>query len=321
MNNTAVSNRKEITLKDVIVYILFVFIVLMATILDRRFFTVNNFMVICKQTATTAMIAFGMTFVITCGEIDLSIGGVVCLVGMISTLVLEHTGNVLLASLVGLATGLIFGLINGLLIAKLKMVAFLATLGTQSIALGIAKTITAQKPVTVYEPAFLDIWGKAEIGGFPVIMIWSLVAFVICFILYKYTSFGNYVKACGGNRTAAIFSGVKTDGIIIRVMVLSGLCAALCGMMTVSRMSQGRPDIGTELGTDAITAVELGGTPFTGGSGSVATSFIGAFVLITLTNALVILGVPTTAQTIVKGVVVIAAVAISTSNISLKKKK
>lgn len=129
-------------------------------------------------------------------------------------------------------------------------------------------------------------------------MIWTLAAFAVCFVLYKYTAFGNFVKACGGNRTAAIFSGVKTEGVIIKFMLLSGICAALCGMMTVSRMNQGRPDVGVDLGMDAITAVVLGGTPFTGGSGSLVTSFIGAFVLITLTNALVILGVPTTAQTI-----------------------
>lgn len=318
---TKKNHAKELTLKNIFVYILFIAIVIVASVLDQRFFTVSNFLVICKQTATTAVVAFGMTFAITGGEIDLAVGGVACLSGMIATFVLERTNSIAMASICGLSIGVVFGLLNGFLIAKVKMAAFLSGLGAESIATGIALTMTNQKPVTVYNSGFTAFWGKATILGIPVIVFWTFGIFLVCFVLYKYTPYGNHVKACGGNRTAAIFSGIKTDKIVMSFMLLSGICASICGMMTVSRMNQGRPDIGGDFCMDAITAVVLGGTPFTGGSGSVLTSLIGAFVITTLTNALVIVGVPTTAQKIVKGIVVIVAVTISTRDIKLGRKK
>lgn len=316
-----VRHRRELTLKDIFVYLLFVAIILIAGLIDRRFFTASNFLVICKQTATTAVVAFGMTFAITGGEIDLAVGGVACLSGMTAAFVLERTNSIVLASLAGLSVGVVFGLMNGFLIAKVKMVAFLSGLGVESVTTGIALTMTNQKPITIYNQGFTNFWGKATILGIPVIVFWTFGIFAFCFILYKFTPYGNHVKACGGNRTAAIFSGIKTDRIVMSFMLLSGVCASLCGMMTVSRMNQGRPDIGSSFCMDAITAVVLGGTPFTGGSGSVLTSLIGAFVITTLTNALVIAGVPTTAQTIVKGIVVIVAVTISTRDIRLSRKR
>ena len=147
------------------------------------------------------------------------------------------------------------------------------------------------------------------------------VIFAIFLFIYKYTPFGNHVKAVGGNETAAKFSGIKVERTLTMVMMISGICAALTGLLYVSRLNQGRPDTGSTLALDAITSVALGATPFTGGKGSIATTLIGAFVLVTLTNALVIIGVPTTSQIIIKGIIVIISVFLSTRNFRIGAKK
>lgn len=313
--------KRGILINDVFVYILFATIVVVATLLNPSFCTLNNFLIICMQTGTTAVAAFGMTFVITSGQVDLSVGSICALVGMIAAMMIEAGYSVFAASAVGLLIGLVFGLVNGLLISKLGLAAFLVTLGTSSIAEGIAKTVTKQAPVTLYSTAFADFWGKAKIMGISATFLWTLLFFVIFLFIYKYTPFGNHVKAVGGNDTAAKFSGIKVERTLTLVMALSGICAALTGLLYVSRLNQGRPDTGTTLALDAITAVALGATPFTGGKGSIATTLIGAFVLVTLTNALVIIGVPTTSQTIIKGVIVIISVFLSTRNFRLGGKK
>ena len=324
MSKRKKSNRSGIMLNEIFVYILFVTILIVATLFSRNFCSVSNFTVICVQTGTTAVAAFGMTFVITSGEIDLSMGSVCALVGMVSSLMVESGCSVFLATACGLLIGATIGFVNGILISRLKLPAFLVGLGTASIAEGVAKTITGQAPVTLVSTAFSNFWGKGKIFGIPASIYWTLGIFLVCMFLYKFTIFGNRVKAIGGNKTAARFSGIKVEKNLTLVFVISGLCSAITGLLYVSRLNQGRPDTGTTLVMDAITAVSLGATPFTGGKGSMATTLIGAFVLVTLTNALVIMGVPTTSQLIVKGVIVIVAVFLSTRNIRIggsKKEK
>ena len=307
--------RTRITINDIFVYALFLAIVLVATIVNSNFFTVANFMTIAKQTATVAVVAFGMTFVITCGMVDLSIYGQVAMTGMIVAVILNDGGSILVATVCGLLCGIVVGITNGVLIAKIKLAPFLATLGTGSICEGIAKTITNQQVVTLYSEDFANFWGRAKIFTIPCNILWMFLFFAIAVFLYHFTTFGNHVKAVGGNSKAALFSGVKNDKIIITVMLISGICASLSGIMYVSRVNQGRPDVGTTTGMDAITGTVLGKTAFTGGKGSMVTSLFGAFVILTMTNAMVIMGIPTTAQLIVKGVIIIVAVSLSARDI------
>ncbi len=294
--------------------ILLVLMVLVFSISTPNFGTADNYVVILRQTVIVAVVTLGMTFAITAGQIDLSVGGVVALGSMVAALALKAGFGIFLSSIFAITTGGIFGLLNGLLIAKAKMPAFLVTLGTASIASGIALTLTHQRPVTLYDQRFTQVWGNYEIGPIPMLVVWWGIAFLICYYLYQFTPFGNYVRAVGGNRTAARFSGINTESIVIIVMTISGLLAGLCALLMTSRVNQGRPDVGADLAMDAITATVLGGTAFAGGKGSIPIAMIGALVLSVLTNALVIMGVPTTTQAIIKGVIILIAVAVSDKN-------
>ena len=258
-----------------------------------------------------SLIAFGMTFVITAAQIDLSVGSIVGLVGVISTMALGWGWGLVGASLAGMLTGTIIGCVNGIITTKLKIPSFLVTLGMLGIARGISLTVTGTRTVVVYDKAFPLLWGAGDIYGFPVSILWVLLFFVIAIILYNYTVFGNYVKATGGNLTAARFSGINTDGIIIKVLTLSGFLSSIAGLLMAARLAAGRPEVGSGMELDAIAAVILGGTSLFGGKGSIVTTLIGSLIMGVISNGLVILGLESSIQMIVKGIIIIAAVSMS----------
>jgi ribose transport system permease protein len=286
-------------------------LIIIFSLINDKFFSLDNFFVIGRQTAITAVIAFGMTFVITTAQIDLSVGSIVGAVVMVSTLTLQAGFGPVIAALAGLLVGLFFGLANGVITTKLHIPSFLVTLGTLGIARGIAMTVTNNETVVVYDQSFTWFWGGGVLSGIPISILWMLLFFVITLILYKFTPFGNYVKATGGNSVAAEFSGINTDGIIIKAFLISGFLSAIGGLMMVSRINAGRPEVGADLALDAITAVILGGTSLFGGRGSIVGTLVGALMITMITNALIIFGFQINVQMIVKGLIVIAAVSIS----------
>ena len=293
------------------VYIVLIVLVTAFAFIDPRFFTLENFLIIGRQAAIVAVIAFGMTFVITTGQIDLSVGSIVGLVVMISTLSLQAGLGPVVSSIMGLLVGIAFGLFNGIITAKLGIPSFLVTLGTLGIARGIAMTVTNNNVVIVYDKGFTSFWGAGTILGIPISVLWTLLFFVLAVLLYNFTRFGNYVKATGGNSEAARFSGINTDRIVIISMLICGFLAAIGGLMMVARINTGRPEVGADLNIDSITAVILGGTSLFGGKGSVVRTFVGALIMVIITNALIIFGFQLNVQMIVKGIIVIAAVSIS----------
>ncbi len=307
--NTKIFNKEFI--RSGFVYFVLIALIVGFSLINDRFFSMDNFAVIGRQTAITAVIALGMTFVITTAEIDLSVGSIVGCVVMISTLTLQAGMNPLIASLAGIAVGVFFGFANGILITKLNIPSFLVTLGTLGIARGVAMTVTGNRTIVVYDKSFTNFWGSGEVFGIPNSILWMGLFLIITFIIYNYTRFGNYVKAVGGNSVAARFSGINTDKIIITAMMISGFLAAIGGLMMVARINAGRPEVGASLNLDAITAVILGGTSLFGGKGSIIKTIVGAFIITIITNALIILGFQINVQMIVKGIIIIAAVSIS----------
>ena len=294
----------------------FVFIVLIVlvaafSLLSDHFFSLSNFAIIGRQVSMVLIIAFGMTFVITAAQIDLSVGAIAALTGMTATLSLRAGVGVFIASLIGILTGVLLGFINGIITAKLKIPAFLTTLGMMSVARGIALTITNTRTVVVFNEIFPLIWGSGYLLGIPVPILWVLLTFVVSYIVYEKTAFGNYVKATGGNKIAAKFSGIDTEKIIVIVLTISGLVAAIAGLIMAGRLSAGRPSVGRSLNLDAIAAVILGGTSLFGGKGSILGTLVGALIIGVLTNGLIILGLSSSIQTIVKGAIIIAAVSLS----------
>lgn len=294
----------------------FVFFILGAlfivfALLSEKFFQLENFASIGRQTAMTSLIAFGATFVITTGNIDLSVGSIVGLVGVTAAMALRAGFGLVGASIVGLLTGTLIGLINGILTAKVGIPAFLVTLGTMQMARGVALTVTNTKAVIIINPSFTKAWGAGTFLGFPTSILWTLLFFGICIWLYHYTYFGNYVKAVGGNKIAATYSGIKVDRITILVFVIAGFLAAVAGLLMAARLKSGRPEVGGGMELDAVAAVILGGTALYGGRGKMLNTLIGSLIMGVIVNGLIILGVQSNIQQIIKGAIIIAAVSLN----------
>jgi len=307
-------NRIQRILKNGLVYYILIGLVILFSILSSQFFSLENFAVIGRQTAIVAIISFGMTFVITTGEIDLSVGSIVGVTGMTATMLLQSGLGIFLSSLAGIIVGGIVGFANGLFVAKVKIPSFLATLGTMSIARGVALTLTNTKTVVVFDMNFSAVWGSGEVLGIPTAILWVALFLALSVFLFYYMPFGNYVRAVGGNRVAAKYSGIKSDKILIWVFTITGIFSGVAGMLMAGRLNAGRPEVGADLNMDAITAVILGGTAMSGGKGSIIKTLIGAIIMGVISNALVILGIQNNVQQIIKGAIIIIAVALNFKN-------
>ncbi|MGA2762240.1 MAG: ABC transporter permease [Spirochaetia bacterium] len=303
--------RARSSWRDWFIYIVLAFLVVFFTILRPSFFSLANFGNVARQVSMVAIMAFGMTFVITTANIDLSVGSVVSLVSVMSAFALSWGFGLIGSSLVGIAVGVLISFITGIIVTKAKIPSFLVTLGMLGIARGTALTITGTKAVNIYDAVFKSFWGAGAITFIPTALIWVIIALLISVLLYKYTIFGNHVKATGGNITAAQFSGINTDFVIVRSFVVLGACTAIAGLMMTSRIGEGRPDIASGMELDVIAAVILGGTSLFGGKGSIVTTFVGALIMTVITNGLIILGVGYSVQLIIKGVIIVAAVSLA----------
>jgi ribose transport system permease protein len=308
---TAVARRSARSWRTWFIYIVLAVLVALFAILKPSFFSLANFGNIARQVSMVAIMAFGMTFVITSANIDLSVGSVLALVSVMSAFALQWGFGILGASAMGIAVGVLFSIISGLIVTKVKIPSFLVTLGMLGIARGIALTITGTKTVNIYDEGFTAFWGAGSLFFLPIALFWVLAVLLAAMLIYRYTIFGNHVKATGGNITAAQFSGINTDSIVIKSFIVLGFCTSIAGLMMTSRIGQGRPDIGSGMELDVIAAVILGGTSLFGGKGSIISTLIGALIMTVITNGLIILGVQYSVQLIIKGVIVVAAVSLS----------
>lgn len=313
-NNELEKNKSKFIWQNWLVFFVLIFLVILFSLLSDRFMSSENIANIGRQTAMTSIIAFGMTFVITTGGIDLSVGAILGLSGLAVAGMMYSGMNYILASAVALSIGASVGIINGFLVANVRIPAFLVTLGTMSILRGIALTITGTKSVIITDQAFISFWGAGDIAGIPTSIIWTLLALIVCGWLYHFTSFGNYVKSVGGNETAAKYSGINTRKIMFLVFVISGILSAVAGMIMAARLKNGRPEVGAGMEMDAIAAVVLGGTVMSGGKGNILNTLIGSLIIGIVLNGLIILGLQQNVQLFIKGVIIIAAVATSEKN-------
>lgn len=274
-----------------------------------NFLTLQNMLNIGRQTVIIAIIASGMTLVIISANIDLSVGATLAMAAMVATLTLQFTNQVYLAFIAAVATGALIGSINGYLTAKARIPSFLVTLGIMGAVRGIAMIITKTLAVQVYNEMYWNMFGDGIIGGiFPVPILWAIVVLIVIHILLRYSTLGRYIYATGGNIEAARFTGVKTDRVVIWAFVITGMLAALAGIVLSSRMHAARPNIGEGVELNVIAAVILGGTSLFGGRGSIIGTLLGALVVGTLNNGLILLGFSTHVQMLVRGLVIIAAV-------------
>jgi len=289
-------------------------IILMAviTIINSNFLTANNLLNLLLQVTSNALIAFGMTFVILTGGIDLSVGSILALSSALTAGLLGSGMPVTLAILISLILGCILGVMNGLLISYGKLAPFIVTLATMTIFRGATLVYTNGNPITkgLSDTFLFQFLGQGYIVGIPFPVIIMFIVFIILYVLLHKTAFGKSVYAIGGNEKAAYISGVKLNKVKIIIYSISGIMASISGLIITSRLSSAQPTAGASYEMDAIAAVVLGGTSLSGGKGRILGTLIGALIIGVLNNGLNIIGVSAFWQQVVKGVVILIAVLI-----------
>jgi ribose transport system permease protein len=277
---------------------------------DSGFTSVNNLLNIVRQTAIIAVMAVAVTFVIAAGEIDLSVGSLAGLASVTTALTISSFG-LLPGILAGLLTGAVVGGINGLLVTGVGIPSFLVTLGMLGIANGTAQWITNTAPVPITNDVYNSLFGSGSLGPIPSLLLWLLLVAVAGYIVLRKTAYGRQVLATGGNAAAARFSGVNTNRIRFLVMLFSGVFAALGGMLYAGRLHSGRFTVGQGDELSVIAAVILGGTSLFGGAGTVVGTVLGALMIGLINNGLILMGLDVSQQTIIRGVIIILAVALA----------
>ena len=281
------------------------------TFATEHFLTTRNILNVLLQISTNGMIAFGMTYVILLGGIDLSVGSVVALSGTISMALMARSNWPLVpALLIGVVIGLAVGVINGLLITKVKMPAFIVTLAMMNITRGLALIMTSGKPIYVQDERLLIIGNGKFLDVIPLQIIYMLIIFLILFCVLNYTRYGKHLYATGGNIEAARFSGINVDSVRIIAYVISGVVSGIAGVMTAARLYSALPTMGEGAEMDAIAAVVLGGTMMTGGSGTLGGTLIGTLIIGVMNNGLNLLGVNSYWQDVAKGIIIIFAIVV-----------
>ena len=279
-------------------------------VMSGRFMSLDNLSIVAQQASINTVLAAGMTFVILTGGIDLSVGSILAAAAMIAVIVSKIPAIGILGLPAAMLVGTIFGLVNGGLIAFLRLPPFIVTLGALTAVRGIARLMG--NDTTVFNPEMpFDFIGNGSLFGVPwLVIIAAAVIFASWFILRR-TVLGIHIYSVGGNESAARLSGIKVSGILLFVYGVSGLLSGLGGAMSAARLYAAN---GTQLGVayelDAIAAVILGGTSFVGGIGTIWGTLIGALIIAVLTNGLILTGVPDVWQYIIKGLIIIGAVAL-----------
>ena len=310
------TNLKELLFKykSLIGLVLLIGIV---SILNPAFLSGKNILNILRQTSVNAIIAAGMTFVILTGGIDLSVGSILAISGAVCASLMVNGQNMILAVIIAIIIGGVFGTLNGFIISKGKLQPFIATLATMTILRGVTMVFTDGKPITLGSGdlaiSFSKI-GGGTILGIPTPVIIMIVVFVVSAYILSNTKMGRYTYALGSNEEATKLTGFNTDKIKIWVYTISGILAAVAGIILTSRLYSAQPTAGNGYELDAIAAVVLGGTSLTGGKGKISGTIIGALIIGVLSNALNMLDVSSYYQMMVKGVVILIAVLLDRKN-------
>lgn len=286
--------------------------VILLAIISQDFLSITNIFNIFRQISINALLAFGMTLVILTGGIDLSVGSILALAGVLTASMVGMGLPPWLAILLGICTGALMGSINGLFIAIGRVAPFIVTLATLSLYRGLTLVYTDGRPLLSDNPDFV-ILGQGYLFEVPVPVIWMLVLFFLLSFLLKNTPFGRHIYALGGNEEAALLSGVRTTRVKIMAYTLCGAFASLAGIILTARLSSAQPTMGSGYELSAIAAVVLGGTSLAGGKGWITGTLIGAMIIGVLDNGLNLLNVSTFYQQVVKGAVILLAVLVDRS--------
>jgi ribose transport system permease protein len=281
---------------------------LILTIASNRFLSPSNLLNVLQQISINFTIAIGMSFIILLGGIDLSVGSNTAFCGLIIAILIKNLGLPVGVSIgIGVLCAAAVGLVNGLLITIFDLPPFIATLGLMSIARGAAYTITGGQPIYTFPESFRAITGR--VAGIPLVTTLIMVfLFAIAAYVLKYTRFGRYLYAIGGNENCAHLSGINVKTVKCAAYVISGFCCGIAAVLLTSRLDSAVPTNADGAEMDAIAAVVIGGISMSGGEGNLAGTVIGAMIIGVIANGLNLLNVPQGAQRMVKGMIIVAAV-------------
>lgn len=278
-------------------------------IMNVRFFSISNIYNLVRQSSILFIVALGMSFVILIGGIDLSVGAIISLSGIVSAMAVPFCGYY--AIFIGILVGGVAGFLSGFIYAYGKVPSFLVTLSMGPILNGIALLISKGSPICINNLNYIKIVSGRYLGNFPNIGLWAIVIYLICVFIILKTRFSRYSFAVGAGEKAAIFSGVNTKIIKVKVLLMSGLLSGLAGVLFAARVQAGVPQMGESFTLDAITATVIGGTALTGGVGGPHKTILGVIIIGILNNGMNLTGVHPYIQIIIKGVITIIAVAVS----------
>ena len=304
--------RRDVELRPYVVYVAAVLIfALFAVILrDDGFLTASNLLNIGRQAAPIAVMAVGMAFALAAAEIDLSVGSVAALSSLVAA---EAVGSYGFAAGVAaaLAVGAAIGLVNGVITVKVRIPSFLVTLGMLGIVSGIARNMNDLQSLPIRNDTFLAVFGAGSVGPISSLLIWTAVVGLIGHLVLHQLRWGRHVLSVGADRAAAGALGINTARIRITALMTSATAASFAGVLLAGRLAVGRHDLGENLLLTVIAAVVIGGTNLFGGRASVAGAVVGSVVMAMLNNGLILMGLRVADQLIARGVIIIAAVALS----------
>ena len=291
------------------------------SLFSESFFTASNMWNILRQISTNALLAFGMTFVILIGGIDLSVGPLLAFSGVFAAYVMGNLGWPIWAAIAGsIILCSMVGMLNGVIVTKTGIAPVVVTLSGQQIFRGFAMLLANGAPIRIRDQGFINI-GTTYIGPVAFPVIYMIIIMALCYVVLNKTQFGRHIYALGGNKTAARFAGIRTQRIEVMVYALSGFLAGIAGIVLAARMTAGVPATGDGYECDAIAAVVLGGASFTGGIGTIGGTLIGAIIIGVLNNGLNMLNVASFWQYVAKGVVILLAVMVDVLRKQSKDKR
>jgi ribose transport system permease protein len=290
-----------------VVWVLAIMALLFQTMSRGIFFTVPNLLNVAVQGSALMILALGATCAILTEGIDLSLGSVLSLAGVVAVLTMQKNVGPIPAMLIGVASGFLCGAINGLLIARYKLPPFIATLGMQGLAGGAAVVLTRASAVYADPAAFVYV-GSGRLGPIPMPIVIAILAYLVMYVVFYHTSFGHYIYALGGNEAGAALSGVNTVFWKFMTFLVAGGLGGVAGVLLAARLRAAEPVIGTRWEFDAIAATIIGGTSFEKGRGGITGTVLGVVLISVLRNGLNVIGVRMALQALVIGVVIILAI-------------
>jgi inositol transport system permease protein len=298
-------------------------LIVVFSLLNPNFLEPGNLFNVMRQVSITGLIALGMTFVILTGGIDLSVGSILALAGIVAAIVAKGLAGSSVspwcaAMAAAVATGAICGVAQGAAITQLKVPPFVVTLGGLSAFRGLTLWVSGAGPISGFDPS-IRWWGQAAVGPVPVPVILFLVAAAICHVVLSQTRYGRQIYAVGGNQEAAHLVGIANDRILVSVYVIVGALAGLAGFILMGRLNTAEAIAGGGYELTVIAAVVIGGTSLFGGSGSVAGTMIGAILIGVMVNGLVLMNVSSYIQQVIIGLMIVAAVAFDRFVASLRE--